>query len=156
MVVALFIYLVAIGCWLGAIVFFSFVTAPTLFGALPIAEAGKVIHAIFPRYYYVGYISGTIAVVSSVYLTAVRSPRLWWSATAVALAIALGLTFYAGAVILPRVDSLRDVAVEQNPNPERKAEFDRLHAVSVYLNGAVLLLDLAAVAGTAIALTRHG
>jgi Domain of unknown function (DUF4149) len=155
MVIALFIYLVAIGCWLGAIVFFSFVTAPAVFGTLPIGEAGKVIHTIFPRYYYVGYIAGTTAVVASVYLTAIRSPRLWLAATAVVLAIALGLTFYAGAVILPRADQLRTVAEEPNPDPARKAEFDRLHAASVYLNGAVLLLDLAAMATTAIALTRH-
>jgi hypothetical protein len=155
MIVALFIYLVAIACWLGAIVFFSFFTAPAVFGALPIAEAGKVISTIFPRYYLLGYAAGTLAVITAVYLTAVRTPRLWWAATAAVLAIALGLTFYAGAVVLPRVDAIRTVAQEQNPDPARKAEFDRLHALSVYLNGAVLLLNLAAVAGTAIALTRH-
>jgi Domain of unknown function (DUF4149) len=155
MIIALFIYLVAIACWLGGIVFFSFFTAPAVFGALPIAEAGKVISTIFPRYYLLGYVAGTLAVILSVYLTAVRTPRLWWAATAAVLAIALGLTFYAGAVVLPRVASIRSVAEEQNPDPVRKAEFDRLHALSVYLNGAVLLLNLAAVAGTAIALTRH-
>ncbi|HXW83272.1 MAG TPA: DUF4149 domain-containing protein [Candidatus Binataceae bacterium] len=154
--IVLFLYLLALGCWLGAVVFFSFVTAPAVFINLPIAEAGKVIGAIFPRYYLVGYIAGAIAVVLAIYLTISASNRGWWSVTALGLAIALGLTFYAGLVILPRADSLRHVAEESNPDPAQKSEFDHLHSLSVYLNGAVLLLDLWAVLGTAGALSGRG
>ncbi|HUY26201.1 MAG TPA: DUF4149 domain-containing protein [Candidatus Binataceae bacterium] len=153
--IALFVYLLAISCWLGAIVFFSFFTAPAVFGQLPIAEAGKVVHAIFPRYYALGYVAGAIALALAIYFTAVRDSRLWWGLCAGTLALALGLTFYAGAVVRPRVDALRGVSEEQSPDPARKAEFDHLHHLSVYLNGAVLLLDLAALAATAEALTRH-
>ncbi|HVA78832.1 MAG TPA: DUF4149 domain-containing protein [Candidatus Binataceae bacterium] len=154
--IALFVYLLAISCWLGGIVFFSFFTAPAIFTQLPIAEAGKVVHTIFPRYYALGYIAGTIALALSIYFTAVREPRLWWGASVAALALALGLTFYAGAIVRPRVDTIRSVSEEQNPDPARKAEFDHLHRLSVYLNGAVLLLDLAALAATAEALGRRG
>ncbi len=157
MIIALFLYLQSIACWLGGIVFFSFFVAPAIFsGIIQLPEAGKVISTIFPRYYLLGYVAGTVAFVLAAYFTVVKQAHLSWGVTAAFLALALGLTFYAGLVIRPRVDAIRTVAEEQNPDPARKAEFDRLHRLSVYLNGAVLLLNLAAVAGTARALTPRG
>jgi hypothetical protein len=156
MVIVLFIYLLSLACWLGGIVFFSFFTAPAVFGQLPIPEAGKVVSTIFPRYYFLGYVAGSIAFMLAAYFTATKDLKLWWSLAAATLAIALGLTFYAGTVIRPRVDTIRSVAEEATPDPARKAEFDRLHRLSVILNGAVLLLDLAALVGTAGALTPRG
>ena len=41
MILILSIYLAALGCWLGGIVFFSFFTAPAIFTHLPAAEAGQ-------------------------------------------------------------------------------------------------------------------
>ncbi len=156
MVIALFLYLLALGCWLGAIVFFSFITAPIVFTRLPIAEAGKVVAGIFPRYYALGYAMGIVALAFAVYFAARRGPRLWWGGAAAALAIALVLTLYAGGVVRPRVDAIRGVAEAANPDPARKAEFDRLHHLSVILNGAVMLLNLAALAATAGALAPRG
>ena len=52
----------------------------------------------------------------------------------------------------PRVDAIRGVSEQENPDPATKAEFDHLHHMSVMLNGAVLLLDLIALFGTAAAL----
>jgi uncharacterized membrane protein len=156
MIAALFIYLLAIVCWLGAIIFFSAIVAPAIFTQLPIAEAGKVIATIFPRYYLFGYIAGFVSLALAILFALARGPRGWWSGAAVALAIALALTLYAGQVVRPRVDAIRTVAEEQNPDPARKAEFDRLHHLSVVLNGAVLVLNLVALASTAAALSRHG
>lgn len=156
MIIVLTIYLAALGCWLGGIVFFSFFTAPAVFTVLPRHEAGQLISTIFPRYYMLGYIVGTISLVLAIYLTAVNSPRLWWGITTLVLAIGLGITFYAGTVILPRADALRAVTEDANPDPVKKAEFDSLHRNSVILNGAVLLLNIAAIAGTAGALTSRG
>ncbi|HEY6395476.1 MAG TPA: DUF4149 domain-containing protein [Candidatus Binataceae bacterium] len=155
MTIALFVYLLSIACWIGAIVFFSFFTAPVVFTRLPVAEAGKVISAIFPRYYMLGYVAGGLSVILAIYFTVTRGPRLWWGFTTVVLAVALVLTFYAGAVVRPRVDQIRTVSEEQPSDPARKAEFDRLHRLSVVLNGAVLLLNLAAFAGTAGALAER-
>ncbi|HEY6419569.1 MAG TPA: DUF4149 domain-containing protein [Candidatus Binataceae bacterium] len=156
MVIVLFVYLLAVACWLGSVVFFSFFTAPIVFTRLPIAEAGKVVGGIFPLYYALGYGAGAIAVASAIYFATARGPRLWWGAAAFALAIALALTLYAGVVVRPRVDQIRTVAEEQNPDPARKAEFDHLHHLSVVLNGAVLMLNLAALAATAGALNSRG
>lgn len=157
MIVLLFIYLVAMVCWLGAVIFFSFFTAPVVFTRLPIAEAGKVVSAIFPRYYMLGYIAGAIAFAIAIYMLAeTRSARGWWLASVVPIGIALACTLYAGIVVRPSVDAIRSVSEEQNPDPARKAEFDRLHHLSVNLNGAVLLLDLVALFATAAALAPRG
>src|SRR5271170_667297 len=109
MIIVLTIYLAALGCWLGGIVFFSFFTAPAVFTVLPRHEAGQLISTIFPRYYMLGYIVGTISLVLAIYLTAVRVPRMWWGGTTVALAVGHGITFYAGMSVLPRADAIRTV-----------------------------------------------
>jgi uncharacterized protein DUF4149 len=156
MIVALFLFLVAMACWLGGVVFFSFFTAPAIFGSLPVEEAGKAISTIFPRYYMLGYIAGTLSLVLAIYLTSTRDAKIWWGGATLAIAIALGLTFYAGTVILPRADAIRVASHGPNADPVQKAEFDKLHRTSVILNGTVLLLNLAAMFGTAGALTVRG
>lgn len=156
MVITLFVYLLALACWLGGMVFFTAIIAPVIFKVLPIADAGKVVAGIFPRYYILGYVAGLVAVVLAIYFAIGRAPRLWWSLSAIALAGALALTIYAGAIIRPRVDAIRTVVEEQNPDPARRAEFDRLHRLSVMINGGVLLLNLGALLATAAALTPNG
>jgi hypothetical protein len=156
MVISLFVYLLAIVCWLGGMVFFTAIIAPVVFKLLPIADAGKLVAGLFPRYYILGYIAGTIGLALAIYFTVERQPKLWWSLSAFALAVALGLTIYAGAIVRPQVDAIRTVVEDQNPDPARKAEFDRLHRLSVMLNGGVMLLNLAALMTTATALTRNG
>ncbi len=152
MVAVLFVYLLSLVCWLGGMVFFIAVTQ-SAFAVLPKAEAGKFLAVLFPRYYLLGYICGAIGLILAIYLCATRMPRMWWAMAALALLIALGLTVYAGAVVRPRVDAIRTVTEEANPDPARRAEFDRLHHRSVMLNGAVMLLDLGALLASAAALT---
>jgi hypothetical protein len=155
-VIALFVYLLAIACWFGGMVFFTAVIAPVVFTLLPIPEAGKLVAGVFPRYYILGYVAGGIGLVLAIYFAVDRPPRLWWSLSALALAAALGLTVYAGAIVRPQVDAVRSVVEEANPDPGRRAEFDRLHRLSVMLNGGVMLLNLAALLTTATALTSNG
>ncbi len=155
MTLTLFIYLLSMVCWLGGMVFFSLFTAPVIFRVLARADAGKVVGGIFPRYYLLGYIAGAIALVLAIYFSLMRSGRLWWMLSALALAIAFGLTIYAGAVVRPRIDAIRIVAEEQNPDPTRQAEFDRLHRLSVSLNGGVMVLNLLALLSSAAALSQH-
>jgi hypothetical protein len=153
MLAVLFVYLLSLVCWLGGMVFFSALFAPLVFKVLPLAEAGKLQAALFPRYYVLGYICGAIGVAAAIYLCATRTPRMWWAVATLTLLIAWGLTIYAGAVVRPRVDEIRTVVEETNPDPARRAEFDRLHHLSVVLNGAVMLLNLGALFASAAALT---
>ena len=134
-------------------IFFSILSAPVIFRVLTRADAGKVVSGIFPRYYLLGYIAGSIALLLALYFCAWRGARLWWGLSAVALALALGLTVYAGAVLRPRIDTIRIVAEEQNPDIGAKAEFDRLHRLSVSLNGGVMVFNVLALLSTAAALS---
>jgi len=153
MIVLVFVYLLAMVCWLGAIIFFSFFTAPVVFTVLARPDAGKVVSVIFPRYYILGYVAGGVAFLIAIYLLISGSGvRGWWLASVLTIAVALGCTIYAGTVVRPRVDAIRSVSEEETPVPAIKAEFDNLHRLSVMLNGAVLLLDLIALFGTAGAL----
>jgi len=155
MMITLFIYLLSLVCWLGGMVFFSIFSAPVIFRVLSRADAGKVVSGIFPRYYLLGYIAGAVALVLALYFCVLRSERLWWILSAAALALALGLTVYAGAVLRPRIDAIHMVTEEQNPDTARKAEFDRLHRLSVSLNGGVMVLNLLALLSTAAALSQQ-
>jgi hypothetical protein len=157
MILLIFIYLLALVCWLGSVIFFSFFTAPVVFTVLARPDAGKVVSVIFPRYYILGYAAGGLAFILAMYLLiAGRGPRVWWLASAITIGIALGCTLYAGTVVRPRVDAIRTVSEEANSDPATKAEFDNLHHLSVMLNGAVLLLNLVALFGTAAALAPRG
>ncbi len=157
MIVIIFVYLLAMVCWLGSVIFFSFFTAPVVFTVLARPDAGKVVSVIFPRYYILGYLAGGLAFAVAIYLLAISSGvRGWWAGTVVAIGLALACTLYAGTVVRPRVDAIRMVSEEANPDPATKAEFDNLHHLSVMLNGAVLLLDLFALFGTAAALAPRG
>lgn len=156
MLIALFVYLLALACWLGGMIFFTSIIAPVVFTLLPIAEAGKLVAGVFPRYYLLGYVAGAISVALAIYFVIEQQPRLWWSLSALALTAALGLTLYAGMIIRPQVEGLRSVVEAENPDPVRRAEFDRLHRLSVMLNGGVILFNLTALFTTATALTRNG
>jgi Domain of unknown function (DUF4149) len=150
--VALFVYLLALVCWLGGMFSFVFFTA-MLFSRLPVADAGKVVSAIFPIYYIVGYVGGSLTCLLAIYFAVGGRGRGWWICSAALLAAALALTVYAGAVVRPKVEAVRGVTEEATPDPARKAQFDALHRLSVQINGAVMLLDLLAVLSTAAALT---
>ncbi|HKD67711.1 MAG TPA: DUF4149 domain-containing protein [Candidatus Binataceae bacterium] len=149
---ALFIYLLALVCWLGGMIAFVLFTA-VLFSRLAVADAGKVVGAIFPYYYITGYVAGAIGLVLAIYFAVEGRGRAWWICSAVLLAGALALTVYAGAVVRPKIETVRAVVEEANPDPARKAEFDSLHRLSVQLNGGVIVLDLLTLLATAAALT---
>jgi len=145
---------VALALWVGAVVFFSFVTAPSLFTALPREMAGRATAAIFPRYYALGWTCGIVAI------AAVVAPMLLGDGLGrrslvllVMLGSMLGASLYAGRVILPRAAEARMVREDASRAAEHaaaKASFDRLHSRSVALNGAVLLLGLAALVVAAL------
>ncbi len=150
--VALFFYLLALVCWLGGMIAFVGFTA-VLFSRLAVADAGKVVSTIFPYYYLTGYVAGGVGLVLSIYFATFARGRAWWICAAVLLAAALALTVYAGAVVRPKIEAVRSVSEEASPDPQRKAEFDSLHRLSVQINGGVMLLDLLTLLATAAALT---
>lgn len=147
---AKWLHLVALGVWLGSIVFFSFAVAPQVFSALPRADAGRVVSAIFPIYYYVGYGCGFVALLTALLLrgTASTATRIWTISATVA-GVMLAVTLYAGLVVQPRAHALRAAMQDTAEVSSSKAEFDHLHRRAVQLNASVLIGVLALTALTA-------
>ena len=121
--------------WLGAIVLFSFVVAPTVHGVLEKQAAARLLRNMFPRYYALGIVCGLVATVAG--LAAGRDLRL-----TAPLVIATVLTVYARQVLTPALDAARTAADDDT--------FRRLHVTSVRMNLivlAMLLLSGSVIAG---------
>jgi putative copper export protein len=118
--------LTATGVWLGAMLFFASVVAPTVFGTLEPSLAGQMIRRVFPRYYLFGLICLSIATLTSLYVPT-GSPWI-----TLAFTVLLGITWYARQILMPQIDEARDAMLARNET--NSAEFDRLHKRSVQLN----------------------
>jgi len=126
--------LLAMVLWMGAIVFFSFFVAPVLARALEPAAFSRVVRTIFPRYYALGAVCG-LALLG----IAVARGALWvWNgparAAAVLFAVLTLVQILARQWLTPAINAARDAGASG------QARFDRLHALSVRLNGLVLVL----------------
>src|SRR6056297_2075873 len=97
----------ALGVWLGSIVFFSFVAAPTTFDVLG-DDAGQVVNAIFPKYYVFGGVLGAIAFPAT-FVVETGGP-LDGTAISVLVLAGLALNLYARNVLIPKMDRAGDDA----------------------------------------------
>jgi uncharacterized membrane protein len=146
-----YVFLLSWGLWIGAIVFFSFLAAPTAFGALEVEHAGRFMRTLFPRYYMLGLICGLMTLISG---GALMWARCWpLKGGAIVLSMLFGMmviVLWARQRLLPRMNSLREEAHrarEDNDDDGREevlVRWQRLHRLSVRLNLLVLLLGLAA------------
>ena len=134
------IYLLSLVVWIGSIVFFSFFAAPVIFKTLEREKAGEVVGIIFPRYYLIGYISGVIALA----ILLINS-QSFTDIKIVLVFIMLCCSAFAGQIVGPKARGLKPlIKTEENPDKlsDLKSQFDRLHSLSVKLNGSVLILGL--------------
>lgn len=144
-----FLYILSICFWTGSIFFFSFFAAPSIFKVLPREVAGNVVSDIFPKYYLVAYVSGAVALISSIVLWLVYSHRdgLMFGLRIGALFIMLALAVFAGEVIRPQAVEARTEMrslTETSPNyPKVHEKFRRLHKQSAIINSVVFLLGIA-------------
>ena len=149
----------ALGIWLGALVFFATVLAPIAFSRLPplfatpavgIHAAGMVVGGSLVRLHWIGLFCGLIFLVVSVLARAHYRSII---PQALLVLVMMLLTAYSQFSIIPRMDTARDSvggnvdAVAAN-NPGRQI-FDRLHQRSVHVEGLVLLCGLGALVATA-------
>ena len=111
--------------WLGSVVFFSFVVAPTVHSVLDKPEAHRLLERLFPRYYAVGMACGAAAVVTAI---AAGSGYL----VTVPLVVACVLSAYARQVLVPALGAARAEADE--------ARFGSLHTMSVRMNLVVIAM----------------
>ncbi len=148
------VYLLALACWVGSIVFFSFVGAPSIFKALSREQAGDVVGVIFPKYYAMGTACGLLALACLLILS--RGAKIPWLGAGL-LIMMLGANIYAHAVVQPQVRALkaeiRNAEARAEVVEPARARFGRLHGFSMILNVVVLAGGVVLIIWTARSLT---
>ncbi|HZZ15425.1 MAG TPA: DUF4149 domain-containing protein [Candidatus Sulfotelmatobacter sp.] len=149
-----FLMLLSLVCWIGGLIFFAFVLAPTAFSVLPTTHlAGNVVGRALGKLHWIAIFSGIVYLVSSmVYSRLTDGTAHVFAMRHVFLCLMLALTLISQFGIIPRMDTLRaslgDVRSAPVDNPER-IQFDALHVWSTRVEGVVLLLGLVVVYLTA-------
>jgi uncharacterized membrane protein len=147
-----FLYLLALGVWVGQMAFFSFVAAPAIFGVLGPARAGDVVGVIFPRYYALGTGAAVTALVCGLGLVRRTATPGWWIAAVCSVALGLAATAWAATVVHPRAQRLRGTLQAAGQTPSADPEFQHEHLVAVALNASALLAALVGLGLSAAAL----
>ena len=149
-----FLMLLSLVVWIGGLIFFAFVVAPTAFTVLPTTHlAGNVVRSALSKLHWIAIFSGIVYLISSLlYSRLTDGIAHVFTARHILLCAMLALTLVSQFGIMPRMDVLRtslgDVASAPIDNPDR-IQFDSLHAWSTRVEGTVLLLGLLVVYLTA-------
>jgi uncharacterized membrane protein len=149
-----FLMLLSLVCWIGGLIFFAFVLAPTAFSVLPTSHlAGNVVGRALGKLHWIAISSGILFLASSLLYSRLSDGTAhWFAARHVLLCLMLTLTLISQFGIIPRMDALRaslgEVRAVPIDNPER-VRFDALHVWSTRVESAVLLLGLVVVYLTA-------
>jgi uncharacterized membrane protein len=147
-----FFMLLSLVVWVGGIVFFAFVLAPTVFhpGILPNRQlAGAVVSRSLGILHWIGLVCGMVFLVTSVIESLVVDgvPALFSARNLLVCAMIL-LTLISMFAISTRMLDLRNqmVFIDDVPHDDaRRVEFNRLHVWSTRLESAVLLIGLAVI-----------
>ncbi len=126
------IALFAVALLLGGMAFFAAVLAPLVFRVLPAEPAGRLIRAVFPRYYL--WVLGSSAA-AALALFPLSKPD------AGVMAAVAGMAAWLRQALMPRINALADLAKAGDREAQRG--FDRAHRLSVAAN----LLQMLAAAG---------
>ena len=122
--------LVLISVWVGVIIFFSSVIAPTVFSSVDEKNAGLFLRAFFPKYYIFGIVLGLLALLSAITLESALN-TLEFSMITTMLAM-----FVISRLMIPAINKARDMG------EAAKKKFNQLHLVSVILNFLALIVGL--------------
>lgn len=141
-----FVQIFALGTWVGSIFYFSAAVAPGAFRVLSNADqAGALVQFTLGRLHTLGVVAGLLYLFASVGLA--QSFKGLVRPAAIGVVLMILLTVTSQNFVTPRMRELRtemgSVAATPASDPLR-VEFDRLHGISVKLEGAVLLIGFAA------------
>jgi uncharacterized membrane protein len=155
--------MLALSVWVGGIVFLSFILAPNAFRMLPSQQAGALVGVMLTRLHLLGYFAALLFLAMRVIGAMLATPSDSFSRSALlvrpavlAVLLMFLLTVVSQQGVRPRIDAARAEMIATSGTVDRapkdsplRAEFNRLHRISVQLEGAVLLLGLAAMFLTA-------
>jgi len=147
-----FLMLLSLVVWVGGIIFFAFVVAPTVFhpGILPSRHlAGAVVSRSLGILHAIGLTCGLVFLVTSMIDSAVITGSLApFAGRNLLVYVMIVLTLASMFAISSRMLNLRNdmVFIDNVPHDDpRRAEFNRLHEWSTRLESGVLLLGLAVI-----------
>jgi uncharacterized membrane protein len=149
-----FLMLLSLVCWIGGLIFFAFVLAPTAFSVLPTTHlAGNVVGRALSKLHWIAIFSGIVFLISSLLYSRITDGTAHvFAARHILICLMLALTLVSQFGVIPRMDTLRaslgEVSAVPIDNPER-VQFDALHQWSTRVEGAVLLLGLVVIYLTA-------
>ena len=142
-----YLMLLSLVVWIGGLIFFAFVLAPTAFQLLPTTHlAGNVVGRALGKLHYMGIVCALVFLLSSLIYNWLNEGAVHlFAARHVLVALMLALECWSQFWIIPRMDSLRaqmgDFGTAALNDPVR-AQFDSLHAWSTRVEGFVLLVGL--------------
>jgi uncharacterized membrane protein len=145
---SLFVWLelVGLGIWIGGMVILGAVVAPTVFNSVkPVEMAGDAMSLVFHRFNgeWVFVCIGLVVLgFIGKWLTAPKQGmRMRIEAALVTVLVLSGM--YIGAILGPRMQTLRQITMTDRSNGMAVAEFDHMHKRSVQLFSVNILLGLA-------------
>jgi uncharacterized membrane protein len=141
--------LLALIIWIGGVIFFAFILAPTLFGVLPTTKlAGDVVNATLTKLHWMGLISGVIFLICSLLYNWQKYVQLRpFALSHLFVVLMLAFTMLSQFGITPRMRELRSSPAMMDS--ASRAEFDSLHTWSTRLESGVLLMGIGIVGLTA-------
>jgi hypothetical protein len=145
-----FLRVFALGTWVGSIIYFVAVVTRGAFAVLARDQAGLLVGFTLGGLHQLGVIAAAEYLLAALLLG--RSLRALARPAALGVILMLLLTLASQRIVIPRMDVLRVEmsSVDATPtNDPRHTEFDRLHGISVDLEGSVLVIGLVALFLTA-------
>ena len=142
--------LLSLVVWIGGIIFFASVLAPTVFGVLPTRQlAGSVVSPTLRALHWIGIVSGLVYLICSMsYARLDAGFSQPFAVRNVLVMLMIVLTLISVFVIAQKMESLRaELGVIDNVSPTdaRRVEFNSLHRWSTRLEVGVLAMGLAVI-----------
>lgn len=141
-----FAKVLALGAWIGAIIYFAAVVTQGAFAVSPNRDqAGLLVGFTLGGLHLMGLIAALVFVLAS--LAIGKSLRTFIDPAVLLVILMAGLTIASQGYVIPRMNLLRAQmgSVEATPASDpRRAQFDRLHTASVDIEGGVLVAGLIA------------
>ena len=156
MVFLRFLMMLALVVWLGGLIFFAFVVAPTVFspGLLPTRHlAGEIVGRSLGALHWMGIISGIVFLIASaIYNRMTEGHTKLLAGRHLLITAMLLLTVISQFAITPKMLALRQQAVVIDSLPldsPVRVEFNRLHVWSEKFEEGIFFLGLGALFLTA-------
>jgi hypothetical protein len=141
-----FAKVLALGVWIGAIIYFAAVVTRGAFAVLPNRDqAGLLVGFTLGGLHLMGLVAALIFVGASVAIG--KSLRAFIDPTVLIVILMAGLTIASQDYVIPRMNLLQAqmVSVDATPATDpRRAQFDRLHTASVDIESGILVAALIA------------